>query len=581
MRRFSFLRILILVVAILALAVPTFAQEDGGGIAITGTFGEGPDTFSPIYCTGTDCADLVGFMYLGLINVDPATGTIEPGLESALAESWEVSEDNLTYTFTLRDRYTWSDGTPVTANDVIANWELINTELVEHPRAFVLQTIASMEAPDDYTLVVEMQSPACSALNNIASVSPIPAHVYADIAPEDLATADLNLNPQVTSGAFTFGSYRPGELATLLSNKDFVDGGVDDESISLDGYIQSVYSDQNVMLEALFGGEINFMEGISATQQDEVRSRSIENGGDLQIAEFPGTSWDYMAFNLADPENPQPALDEDGERIDQGYHPFFSDKMVRQAIGHAVDVDSIIEGAVFGNGSRMAAQLVPASWAYDEELDPRSFDQEIALEMLAEAGWVANDDGRLICDGCLYATEVDESFNGSEFDFTLYTNAGNTRREAIGTIIQDQLDQIGITVDFQTIEFNTLLEIMDAQSFDAFILGWRAGYPDDPNTVQLFGPGADVPGSGFNFTSFYNEEYAELEQEANAVAGCDPEERAAIYQEMQAIMYDEMPYLWMFSQNQMFAAQDDVQGFSPFAQAIDWNITTWSVISEE
>lgn len=578
MVRSKFVLIMVSVAVLALFAIPATAQETGG-VAITGNFGEGPDTFSPIYCTGTDCSDIVGFLYLNLVNVDPEQATIVPNQPDALAEDWTVSEDNLIYTFNLRDRYTWTDGTPVTANDIIANWELINTEAVEHPMAFVLETIADMEALDDYTLQVTMASPACSALNNIATVNPIPAHIFSEIPIEELETAELNLNPTVTNGSFTFGQFRPSELTALIANKDYVDAP--EGGVSIDGYIQSVYADQNVMNQAMIEGELTFLEGVSPTNQDDFRELSIDNGGDLQIAEFPGNTWDYMAFNLADPENPQPAFDENGERIDQGLHPLFSDKLVRNAIGHAVDMEAIIEGAVFGNGSAMAAQLVQASWAYDDSLEQRPYNPEMALELLAEAGWVPNDDGRLICEGCLYATEVDPEFEGSEFEFTLYTNAGNTRREAIGTIIQDELDEIGITVDFQTIEFNTLLEIMDAQSFDAFILGWRAGYPNNPDTIQLFGAEADVPGSGFNFTSFYNEEYFELEEAANTVPGCDQEARAEIYAEMQAIMYDEMPYLWMYSQNQMYVAGDELVNFAPFNQAIDWNILSWAVISEE
>jgi peptide/nickel transport system substrate-binding protein len=200
--------------------------------------------------------------------------------------------------------------------------------------------------------------------------------------------------------------------------------------------------------------------------------------------------------------------------------------------------------------------------------------------MLAEAGWVQNDEGKLVCQGCLYATEVDPAFEGSAMEFELLTNAGNTRREAIGAIIQDQLGQIGATVDFQAIEFNTLLEVMDSQEFDTFILGWRAGYPDDPNTLQLFGAGADIPGSGFNFTSFYNEEYFELEAQANEMQGCDPADRAPIYQRMQEIMQDEMPYLWLYAQNGMYVAQGNVAGFDPRPNAIDWNITSWTISNE-
>lgn len=555
-----------------ALALPVAAQDGDDDIAVTGTFGDGPSTLSPVYCTGTDCADIVGYMYMGLLGVDPETATIQPGEDGAIAANWTVSDDNLVYTIELREDAIWTDGEAIDAQDLAYHWELLNDEAAEHPDAFILDEIDSFEVIDDYTVEFTMNSPACSALNFIGGVTPIPEHIYSQYSAEELNTIEaLSTAPEVTSGGFNFGQYRAGETTTLISNPDYVDAPAE---APLDGFIQDVYTDQNVLLEALLGGDVNFLEGIPATQQDRVRE--AEN---LQVFEYPGNTWDYMAFNLADPENPQPALDEDGNRIDQGLHPLFSDVTVRQAVGHAVDVDSIIEGALFGNGSRMPAQITASSWAYDEDLEPRSYDVEMAQEMLSEAGWELNDEGTLVCESCLYSEE-NPDFVGEPFEFTLYTNAGNERREAIGTIIQDQLSEVGITVDFQTVEFNTLLDIIDSQTFDAFILGWRAGYPDDPNTVQLFGAQADAPGSGFNFTSFYNEEYFELEQQANTVQGCAQEERAELYGEMQQIMYEEMPYLWLFSQNGMYAANQNISGFDPYPNNIDWNILEWSVASE-
>lgn len=571
--------LLVAIVALLAaaLALPVTAQ-DMDDIAITGSFGDGPGTLSPIYCTDTACADIVGYMYTGLLAVDPETQTIQPGRPQGLAESWEVSDDNLVYTMTLKQNVFWSDGEQVNADDVLAHWELLNNPDAAHPDAFILDSVADVQKIDDFTVEFTMSSPACSALNFIGGVTPIPEHVYSQYDPTELNTVpELNTEPQVTGGAFNFGQYRPGETTTLLTNPDYhaaPEGGP-----VLRGFIQDVFTDQAVLLEALLEEDINFLEGIPATQQDRIREQSVDNGGNLQIYEYPGNSWDYMGFNLADPENPQPAFDEDGNRVDQGLHPIFSDKAVRHAMGHAVNVDEIIEGALFGNGSRMAAQITPSSWAHDADLAPRSYDPELAAQLLDEAGWVLDGDVR-VCQGCLYAQEVDPDFEGSPLEFELLTNAGNDRREAIGTIMQDQLGDLGIVVDFQTVEFNTLLDIMDAQTFDAFILGWRAGYPDDPNTIQLFGAQADVPGSGFNFTSFYNEEYFELEEQANTVPGCDQAARAEIYAEMQAIMYDEMPYLWLFSQNGMYAATDNVSGFAPYPNNIDWNITEWAVTAE-
>ncbi|GAB4517557.1 MAG: hypothetical protein OHK0046_24230 [Anaerolineae bacterium] len=564
----------VLVLLLGALLMPVAAQEEGGGIIVDSTFGAGPDTFSPIYCTGTDCADIVNLIFPQVFGVNPDSGVIEPNQPGTLGVDWEVSEDGLVYTVNLRDDWTWSDGTPITANDVIANWELINTVEAEHPSGYITEDIANVEALDDYTLQFTMNRPSCTALSSMAVVRPIPSHLYEGIAPADLTTFEEGLNPSVTAGPFTFGEFRPAEVTTLIGNDAFVDAELG--FVNPDGYLQRVYADQTVLLEAFLEGEITFVENPAPDRKADIRARE-----DLQIYDFPGNTWDYMAFNLANPENPQPALDENGERIEQELNPFFSDVRVRQAIGHAVDVDAIVEGAVFGEGSRMAAQLTPSSWAYNSDLAPRAFDPELAAQMLDEAGWSdADGDGIRECNGCLYATEVDAAFEGTPFQFELLTNAGNTRREAIGVIIQDQLADLGITVDFQTIEFNTLLEIMDAQTFDAFILGWRAGYPDDPDTTQLFGAAADAPGSGFNFTSFYNEEYFDLEAQALAVEGCDPAGRKEIYDRMQEIMYEEMPYLWLFVQNGMYAAQPNLVGFDPRPQALQWNIDTWTLSNE-
>ncbi len=422
---------------------------------------------------------------------------------------------------------------------------------------------------------------SCLALNYAGGLAPIPSHLYegfiADNGIDGLDELEWNLAPDVTSGAFAFGENVPGQTTSLLGYDDYVDAELG--YVAPFGLIQVVSADQTVQVEQLLAGEINALTGPPVNRRSDIRASD-----EIQFYEFPGNSWDYVGLNTADPANPQPALDEDGNRIDQGLHPIFGDVLVRQAMAHAINVDNIIESAVFGEGSRMAAHIIPSSWAYNEDLEPREFDTDFALELLAEAGWLPENadvdpsaDNPLTCQGCLYATEVDPEFEGSALEFELLTNAGNTRREAIGTVIQDELSRIGVAVDFQTLDFNTLLDIMDSQSYDAFILGWRNGYPDDPNTVQLFGAGADVPGSGFNFTSFYNEEYFALEDEALNLAGCVLEERAEIYFEMQEIMQEEMPYIWLFVQDGFYAARNEVAGFDPFPNTMFWNVDTWTV----
>jgi peptide/nickel transport system substrate-binding protein len=563
----SLMLILILSVGLGAIA----AQEDGeGGILRTSTFGSGPDTIDPMYCTGTDCSDLVDYMFIDMLSADPDTGTFQPNQADQFVSDWTVSDDNLVYTFNLRQDLTWSDGAPMTAQDVIFNWEMINTPEANHPDAFLIDSIAELVALDDFTIQATMASPACTALNDIGGIYPVPSHILSQIAPADLEGSEYTTNPTVTSGPYLFGQFVPGEVTTIVRNENYPDSLLG--HVAAEGLIKSVAGDQTVEIEQLFEGDINFLESLPPDRMQEARERD-----DLQTYEWSGDSWDFLAFNTADPTNPQPALDADGNRLDQGLHPIFGDKLVRQAIARAVNVEDIISGAVFGEGARMAGQITSGSWAYNHDLPPIAFDPDEALAMLAEAGWVPNDAGRLVCQGCLYATQVDSSFEGSPFEFELITNTGNTRREAIGTIVQDQLDEIGITVNFQSIEFNTLLDVTDAQTYDAYILGWRAGYPDDPDTTQIFGVAADVPGSGFNNTSFYNDEYFDLEDQAKAVPGCAPEDRAPIYHRMQEIMQDEMPYLWLFTRTGLYVARNEVVNFDPRFQNLDWNIDSWFV----
>jgi peptide/nickel transport system substrate-binding protein len=403
----------------------------------------------------------------------------------------------------------------------------------------------------------------CTALNYAASVVPVPSHVM----PADVTTlmdADYNLNPTVTSGPFLFSEFRPGEQVSVVGSPTYADAlnGV----VVPTGFIYKNVPDQTVIVEQFLAGELNVIDGPAVARREDIRNT------DAQVYPFPGNSWDYFAMNLADPNNPQNAYDEAGNPIDQGHHPIFGDVRVRQAFARAIDVESMISAAVFNEGSRMTSFLIPASWAYDNDLAPIPFDPEAAATMLDEAGWTDEDgDGVREAHGALYAED------GTPLQFTLYTNEGNTRREAVGTLIQDQLAQVGAQVDFQTIDFNTLLDIMDSQTFDTLILGWRNGFPDDPDATQLFTPASDVIGAGSNFTSFNNAEFTELNNQAKSLPGCDPTERAAIYAQMQQIMQDELPYIWLFTQDGFYAAGANVEGFDPRPSQMLWNVDTWSV----
>jgi peptide/nickel transport system substrate-binding protein len=566
----------VLMVAILALAIaPVAAQDDEavGGVVIDSTFGSGPVNFNPVTSTGATEQDIMNLLYPNLLGVNPETGVIEPGAPGSVSTSWEVSEDGLTYTFTLAEGWTWSDGDPITARDWEFVWDSVLSGEVETNLIFLTDSIDTITAIDDYTLEVKFFSPGCESLNN-AGLQPVPSHLYDGLDdPFIQFNEDRYTEPEALEvGPYQLRSQVSDQQTGLVPAEN--DGYLEDAVVN-DGYVLRIVGSQTVQTEQFLAGETDVLRFIPPDRRGDVVAAA--EAGNVGVYEYvPGDAYDYFAFNLASPDNPQAALDEDGNLIEQDPHPLFSDVRVRQAISMAVNIESIIEGAVFGYGSPMHSSYAQGTWPYNPDVPYYEFDQQAALDLLAEAGWVDHDNDvstPLVCEDCLNAEA------GAEFRFELLTNQGNTRREAIATIVQDQLSQIGIAVDFQTIDFNVLLDVIDNQTFDAFILGWRNAYPFRADQQQLWSTTSDVI-AGDNFTSYINPELDALFEKAATVPGCDLEERAAIYGEVQEILHRDVPYMFLFSIDGMYTWQSEIEGINPFPAALYWNINEWTVTEQ-
>jgi peptide/nickel transport system substrate-binding protein len=569
---------------LVTLAIPLTAQDGPvGGIIIEGNAGGDPTALDPLLSGDATASGIQNFIFPDLFYVDPATAQFVNGPgPNALATGWEISEDGLTYTFTIREDLFWSDGEQITAEDVVFNYEAITSGDIESPRAFALDAVTNVELIDDFTFRVTFAEVNCDALSDAGSLldPPYPSH----IAPEDLATLPdqpFNQNPSVTAGVYTFGELRPAEAITLLADQNYVDAELG--YVNNDGYVALNVPDLTVNVERFLAGELNVIDGPQEARRADIYA--AEEAGDVTVYSYPGNSWDYLAFNLADPENPQSAVDENGNpiEVEQGIHPIFGNtevgKDVRRALNLALDVDDIINRATFGEGTRMAAHLIPASWAMDPDLAPIPFDLEMAAQMLDEAGWVNSDPDDLtsirVCQGCGTAED------GAEMRFELITNEENARRTAIITIAQENWSKIGVVAEIQTIEFFTMLDILDSQTFDAYVLGWLNGYPDRPDATQLFTPAGDVVGGCSNCGSYNNPEFNRVNAAARNLPGCDIEERQALYAEAQAIIQEDSPYIFLFARNGFYAVRNEVEGFDPFPAALFWNVDTWAVRSPE
>ncbi len=555
--------------------VPVLAQDGPGagegGVIIEPNLGGDIATLNPLLSTDQASTDVISRMYPGLIGYDPATQIIQPNVPGSLTESWETSEDGLTYTFHLRDDFTWTDGTPVTSADYKYGFDAIASGVVDTPLGYVLDIIESVEAPDPYTVVVNFHAADCTAINNVGFVPVVPSHTFTEMFGDDFSAmndSDYNVAPTVTAHVFSFGEFRPGEQVSVVANQSYPDSILG--YVAPAGWIYKNVPDETLMLEQFLAGEVQYTE-VTPARQAEFRQLSEEQG--FQIYEYPDTGFVFMAWNEADPANPQNGLDENGEAIDQGHHPLFGDVRVRQALAMALDQQAILDGAANGEGALMATHANPTSWSYNRDVALWEHDTEAALALLAEAGWVDHDNDvstPLVAQGALYAED------GTEFRFELLTNAGNETREAAGTIVQDQLGQIGIAVDFQAIDFNVLVDELLGQAYDAIILGWGFSFPDNPDDpTATFTPQNDLVGSGFNATSYNNPEVTRLLEEARTVPGCAPEERAPLYQQAQQILRDELPWYWLFQPNVMYAAQGNLANWEPYpghVEQIRWNL---------
>ncbi len=562
-----------------ALALPLSAQDLGpgeGAPVVWPNFGGDPTNLNPLLISDRPSQDIADVIFPDFIDINPQTGNIDPNTPNSIADSWTISEDSRTYTFHIRDDYFWSDGTPVSSQDVKYAYDAIVSGEIETPLNGFLTGIESLEAPDDRTVVVTFTEPDCTALSTLKTIPPVPSHVFEALFGTDYAqmnNADYDLNPTVTGGIFNFANFRAGEQVTLVANPDYpatdAPGGVIPE-----GFIQRQLANQTVVVDEFLAGNLTLIDSVPDDRRAELEQMAAN--GDLQLFKSLSSGWQYLAFNLADPANPQDGLDADGNPIDQGHHPIFGDVRVRQALAYAVDYNALNQGAFAGNGIPVASPLLTTSWAYNASLNPYLYDPDKAMALLDDAGWIDDDNDPStprVAQGALYAED------GTPLHFAITSYSGNTAVDSTLVLMQDQLSRVGFDVTLDILEFQTMLDKLNGQSFDTIMLflgGFDASNPDE--LKALYTAEGDVVNSGFNSWSYDNPELAQLFDEARTVPNCDTEQRKALYDKIQQILYDDLPIYYVNTTQVPVVAQADVKNFDPLPLSLKWNIYGWSQV---
>jgi peptide/nickel transport system substrate-binding protein len=546
-------------------ATPT-AVPQGGLLNLTSL--SDADILSPLLSSDSASGEIEGYVFSTPFMTDPWTGETIPNM----VESWDITDGNKTVTFHVREGMVWSDGEPITARDFKFMFDALmavddegNPVLAESPHLDMVEYVETIELIDDYTLVVTYSEPLCTNFESL-SLAWLPSHVFLsdpDFEFADLADHPFNREPTVFSGPFMLAEWVADDHVTLVRNPNYWKGAP-----HLDGIMWRVIADVTAEKEMLKSGESD-IAGI-----DPKHLAEMEQVEHLDIYKFLRTAYTYIGLQQGDPQDPQPRLNEDGSvNEDHGGHPILSKKEVRQALAFATDRTSIINKVRMGQAAPLQSHIIPTyGWAYSDQLEPREYDPDRAAQMLEAAGWVLNEEtGTRECQGC--GTTED----GTPMKLNLKTNAGNEEGENILVLVQQQWGDIGVVVEIEAMEFSAFLDTLLGQTFDVVVSGWRSVEPD--NELLFFGK-YDVPGGGFNFASFYRPNYEPLELEAKTVAGCAYKDRGTIYRQIQQILYDEQPYIWLYAPRAIVGINKRIGGVKPAPWGTFYNLHEWYIKGE-
>jgi peptide/nickel transport system substrate-binding protein len=483
-------------------------------------------TLNPVLADDHSSLAVIEFLFDRLLAVDPQTGSLRPGL----ASSWRVSADGLTITFTLRDDVLWHDGQPFSAADVEFTFKAIVNPDVGSPRQADFSLLKEFDAVDDTTLVVTLADIDCSILYDLSSVSIVPRHILGD---DDIQTSPFNADP-VGTGPFKFGEWVVGDHITLLTNPTYWG-----KAPHLDAWTYRVVADEEALLAGLEAGQLDV---IPLSLGDLY---SVEAAGPFQIHRYPTNEYYFIGYNTD--------------------HPVLGDVRVRRALSQAVDRQRLIDRILGGQGQLLDTGLLPAHWAYPQELaQVRPFDPARAAQLLAEAGWVDSDGDGIRDRG------------GEPLRLRLGTNGENPTREAIAILAQQYYLAVGVAVEVELIKWSSFLEDVFTHDFDMVVFSWPLTL--DPDEWELWHSSESVLDSGFNFCSYHNARVDELLLQGLRVPKCEEARRAAIYGEIATILAKDQPCAFLFAPYNLIAVNERVGGVAPSSFAgLHWNLADWYV----
>lgn len=488
-----------------ATAIPASAQTPPG-VLVVGQIAE-PKSLDPAAVTAVNDFRILVNIYEGLTRYSPGTLEVAP----ALAESWDISADGTEYTFHLRSGVTFHDGTPFDAEAVKFNFDRMLDENHPYhdtgpfPLSFFFSAVEETTAVDDHTVKFTLNGPYAPFLSNLA----YPTGLMVSPAAVAAHGADFGRNP-VGTGPFKFGEWRSNEAVVIERNGDYWG-----EAAGTEAVVFRPITDANTRVAEMLAGGIDMMVEVPPTSLAEF------SGNGFQIVEQAGPHVWFLILNAK--EGP------------------FADVRVRQAANYAINKEAIVNDVLEGTAAVAAGPTPPAfAWAYNEDLDPYPYDPDKARALLAEAG-----------------------AEGAELTFYV-TEGGSGMLDpvAMGTAIQADLAAVGLKVNIETYEWNTFLGKVNPGLEGKADMAEMAWMTNDPDTLPFLAlrTAAWPDQGGFNSGYYSNPKVDELLEAARVAT--DQDERARLYKEMQVIVQEDAPWVFVANWKQNAVTNDLVGNFS-------------------
>lgn len=526
-----------------------------------------PKTFNP--ALSAESPNIFGLTYEGLVDENPITGETEP----RLAEKWEFSEDKLQITFTLRENLKWSDGEPLTVDDVVFSYndiylnEKIPTNSRDGLRVGQAGTLPTVEKVGDRQVRFTITEPFAPFLNSTA-LEILPEHALR----ESVETLDSEGNPLflekwgvgtnpaelVANGRYLLDSYAVGQRLIFKANPHYWQ--------SPKPYIKQVVwqtvPNTDTTLLQFRSGDLDLTavspEYFSLLKKEEKRGKfTIYNGG-------PSYGTTFISFNLNTGKRDGKPL------INPMKSKWFNDLNFRQAIAYGIDRERMVNNIYRGLGVTQDSSISMQSPFFDPTVKSYPYDPAKAKELLTSSGFYYDDQGKL------------HDSDNNLVRFNLITNAGNKTRESMATQIEQDLEAIGMEVDYSPLSFNILVDkLSNSLDWDCVMLGLTGS--NEPNgganvwfidgNLHMFNQSAR-PGT----TALTDREIRDWEEEiadlyVQAAQELDFDRRKALYDRTQHLTSEYLPFIYLVNNFSLSAVRDKIQGVQHSALGGSlWNI---------